>query len=261
MVYQPDTLSPKLADQKGPAQVPTKILRRLYLYGAGCGAGDFLVPFARKFRSGQFTGLDQSNGNIDIIRHFCRIKEAKNVDVEIGDINELSTDDSVDVILCASVLHYLNDSQKVLESFARSLTPGGHLILYVPVNYRRRIPCYERIRREIFRKVDYESGKPFRTDLSFEKLAGELAHAGFSVTSHHRLYGPAGQIAYEISSMAILLIQKVPWVLSGLFTVIYFLAIHPFILLLMLIDFLLPGKQGNGLLITASRDQAHYSID
>ncbi|MFA6126914.1 MAG: class I SAM-dependent methyltransferase [Bacteroidales bacterium] len=221
---------------------------------AGCGAGDFLIPFARKFTPGWFTGLDQSPGNIHMINYFCRKKRVTNVSLLNGDIMETAFGDLFDVILCASVLQYLDNYQQVLDRFAENLKPGGHLIIYVPVNYHRRIPGYERLKRRFFREVDYECGKPFRNDLSFEGLNGDLREAGFTVTGHRSLYGPVGQIAYEISSLALLLIQKVPWIWSGLFTLIYFVAIHPFILLMLLIDFYSPDKQGNGLLITAARN-------
>lgn len=220
---------------------------------AGCGAGDFLVPLARKFKNGSFYGLDKSAANIRTLNRYCTHKGVANVILSTGYLQEMGTGPRFSVVLCASVLHYLPSRLPVLEKLAGSMIAGGQLIIYVPVNYRRRLPGYEWLRETVFRDVDYEGGKSVMMDLSYEKLCRELTGSGFTVDLHRQLYGMAGQIAYEITSMALLFIQKVPWVLAVVGTLIYFPLIHPFVLIFQAVDFFSRNKRGNGLLMMATR--------
>jgi SAM-dependent methyltransferase len=221
---------------------------------AGCGAGDFLVPFAKKYPTGKFTGLDKTPSNIGMIDHYCQQKRIANVKLIATDLQEMGKEGRFSVVLCASVLHYVSDRQAVLRKFSENMISGGRLLIYVPVNYRRRIPGYEWLRENLFSKEDYEKGKPVSMNLSYREISGELAASGFRIESHQYLYGPAGQLAYEITSLSLLIIKKVPWIFSILGTLIYFSVIHPFMLALMGWDYSTRYKQGNGLLVTAMHE-------
>ncbi len=218
---------------------------------AGCGAGDFLVPFAKRFKKGQFTGLDKAPSNIGMLEYYCEKKGIGNINLIATEIQELGEDGRFSAVLCASVLHYLPDRPAVFRKLYENLIPGGRLILYVPVNYHRLIPGYEWLREKLFGKEDYEEGKEVDMSLSISQLSDELDASGFSIKSKQYLYGPAGQLAYEITSLALLVIKKAPWVFSVAGTLVYFLVIHPFMLLLMAADYFGRYKKGNGLLMVA----------
>ena len=218
---------------------------------AGCGAGDFLVPFARKYPSGRLTGLDKAPSNIGMIEHYCYRKRIGNIKLIVGDIREMETDGRFSAVLCASVLHYLSDRPAVFRKLSEKMSPGGHLIIYVPVNHHRLIPGYEWLREKLFGNEDYEEGKTVDMSLSISQLSDELDASGFSIRTKQYLYGAAGQLDYEITSLALLVIKKTPWFFSIAGTLVYFLVIHPFMLVLMAVDYFGRYKKGNGLLITA----------
>jgi SAM-dependent methyltransferase len=52
-------------------------------------------------------------------------------------------DDSIDVVLCAHVLEHVPETDKALAELHRVLTPGGHLLLQVPVLQGRTAPPTE----------------------------------------------------------------------------------------------------------------------
>jgi len=126
---------------------------------AGCGAGDFLVPCAANHKDGSFTGMDKSGSNIDMIRFFSDTRNIRNLKLIHQDLDSPLEDGPWQVILCASVLHYLDDPGRFIHMAAAKLVPGGHLLLYVPLNYKRRIPGYQLIRNRLLKGVDYDHGR------------------------------------------------------------------------------------------------------
>jgi SAM-dependent methyltransferase len=218
---------------------------------AGCGAGDFLVPAAMKFREGDFTGLDKSEANIDMIRFYGNKRKIRNLRVEAHDLDNQLEAGFFDVVLCASVLQYLKDPGKFIRRMADKLSTGGHLLFYVPLHYRRRLPGYNRIRKQLLKGVDYDHGRLRDKELTAEGLRNDLQNSGFELANEKWLYGPVGQVAYEISSLFILMIKKAPWVISVPATLVYFLIVHPLILVLLGVDYHYPNRVGNGLFIRA----------
>lgn len=217
----------------------------------GCGTGDFMIPFARKYPAGKFVGLDKSPGNIRLLSGYCTKKHLSNVSLLSRDIKDLRSGSDYSVVLLASVLHIIHDRQGLLSLLHENMVTGGHLIIYVPVNFRRRLPGYKWVREKIFPAVDYYQGKDAEMNLTLEGISAELLSGGFEPMNHRFLYGPVGQVGYEISSMALLVIQKVPWYLSFLFALIYYPLLHPFVLVLFVLDYFGRNREGNGLLITA----------
>jgi len=222
---------------------------------AGCGSGDFLVPLARKNRNSKFSGLDKSAANLRMINIYTQKKKIHNVNLISLNLENKITLGSFDIILAASVLHYVHDTQALIQSFADHLRPGGKLIIYVPVNYRRFLPGYSWIRSRIMRDVDYDADKKPNEYLSLECLSAELHRSGLQIEKERYLYGKAGQVVYEITSMSLLLIQKLPWFLAIPLILIYFPLVQPLMLVLAVMDYLLPTKHGNGLLLVARKDQ------
>jgi len=222
---------------------------------AGCGAGDFLIPFVRQFRASQFTGLDCSGTNLKVIRNFVTCKRWSGVELIESDLTQFKSGNEFDLILLASVLHYLPDSRAAIRLLADQLTEEGTLIIYVPLNYRRIMPGYSWLRDRLLSGVDYENGKPRRVDLTVASIQADLAEAGLSADRMRYLYGPAGQVAYEITSLTILMIKRVPWILSVIATIVYFPVVQPVVSLLQLVDYLSAPRTGNGLILIARKDR------
>ena len=231
----------------------TKLSHDFTVLDAGCGAGDFIVPYARAHPQGWFSGVDAATGNIRLLEHFCTRKRIPNIRTVSGDLESIDLRGPYDLLICASVLNYIRDRSRFLKKISDTLSANGRLILYLPVHYRRRIPGYENFRTRFLKDVDYEANKGTRMDIEEQKLIQELEDSGLQVISRRGLYGFTGQIAYEITSASILIIKKAPWIFSVVLTLIYFPVVHPILLLLMTADYLLDSTKGNGLLIVAEK--------
>jgi SAM-dependent methyltransferase len=218
---------------------------------AGCGAGDYLVPFALLNPEVSFTGIDKSASNVDMIRFFCKKKGIRNVTVLQQDLNLPMPPEPWNVILCVSVLQYLDDPGRFISDVAEKLDDGGQLLLYVPVNYTRRIPGYNWLKSRLLGGMDYDASRAFNLNLKAGDLKRFLHSSGLSPVTQKKLYGPVGQIAYEISSLIILLIKKAPWLLAVPGAVLYFILLQPLILLLLVLDYALPIQNGNGVFFKA----------
>jgi SAM-dependent methyltransferase len=95
----------------------------------GCG---YEASFARRLlpRVGSLLLVD-----LDLaadLRHHSK------VDARVGRIEAVLptvASQSLDVVLCLSVLEHLDEPQRVLDDFRRILAPGGHVLLNVPSWY------------------------------------------------------------------------------------------------------------------------------
>lgn len=92
----------------------------------GCGTGqatEALAPFVRRV-----VAVDASRAMLAAARR--RLGEVPNVDLRHGDLESLPVDDGeLDAALLLLVLHYVVDPGRVLAEVARSLAPGGKLLV------------------------------------------------------------------------------------------------------------------------------------
>ena len=90
----------------------------------GCGTGQIgrvLAPFVK-----QVIGIDSSAAMLDI----ARSRGVPGVDFREGQLEALPVEEQeLDVALLVLVLHYIADPPRVLSEVARSLQPGGRLLL------------------------------------------------------------------------------------------------------------------------------------
>ena len=102
------------------------------IFDAGCGSGANILLLHSKVK--QIMGMDYSDGALTRCERKLATNGAENVKLIRGDITSLALPgNSVDKILCMSVLQYLNDAsvRKLLGDFARILKDRGMLILHV----------------------------------------------------------------------------------------------------------------------------------
>ncbi|MCB1056384.1 MAG: metalloregulator ArsR/SmtB family transcription factor [Acidobacteria bacterium] len=92
----------------------------------GCGTGQLaeaLAPFVR-----QLIAVDDSDAMLDAAAR--RLAPLANVELRRGSIEALPIDDeSLDVALLVLVLHHLPEPGRCLEAAARTLKPGGRLLV------------------------------------------------------------------------------------------------------------------------------------
>jgi ubiquinone/menaquinone biosynthesis C-methylase UbiE len=108
---------------------------------AGCGPGNLLPEFARRFR--RVVAMDASPGMLRVAR--SRAVSFGNVEYRAGDIEALPfADASIDLVCSAGVIEYLPRVDRVLAEMYRVLRPGGMLILpttnlLAPAHWFRRL--------------------------------------------------------------------------------------------------------------------------
>jgi 2-polyprenyl-3-methyl-5-hydroxy-6-metoxy-1,4-benzoquinol methylase len=94
----------------------------------GCGTG--LVTLQLSKRVGRVTGVDSSQGMLDMLERKIKSYGIDNVtahrlDLDAGD----SLDGWYDVVVSTMTLHHVRDTALLVEQFARILKPGGRLCI------------------------------------------------------------------------------------------------------------------------------------
>jgi 2-polyprenyl-3-methyl-5-hydroxy-6-metoxy-1,4-benzoquinol methylase len=120
----------------------------------GCGGGVFSL-YAAQFNA-HVTGIDGSDAMISIGKRKLEAGKFKNVDFAVKDITALTSAEvtTADLIICSSVLEYLDDLPKAIAVIDGLLNAGGTLIVSMPNKssiYRK----LEKIAFRLFRKPRY----------------------------------------------------------------------------------------------------------
>ena len=94
----------------------------------GCGTG--LVTLQLSARVGHVTGVDSSQGMLDVLERKIQSYAIENittrrVDLDCGDV----LDGLYDLVVSTMTLHHIREVMPLLEQFARVLKPGGHLCI------------------------------------------------------------------------------------------------------------------------------------
>jgi len=118
----------------------------------GCGGGLFSL-YAAQFNA-HVTGIDGSDAMISIGRRRLEAAQCKNVDFAVRDITALTSAEvtTADLIICSSVLEYLDDLPKAIAVIDGLLNAGGALIVSMP----NKSSIYRRLEKIAFRIL----GKP-----------------------------------------------------------------------------------------------------
>jgi SAM-dependent methyltransferase len=213
---------------------------------AGCGDGQHILPLARKFPGLQFWGYDKNNDNIAFCKKFTQDSGGFNLHFFLENLEEMNLEGAAAIILCIGTLQYIPNDENVLQNFREALKPSGTLLLYVPVNGRTVLPFYP----YFFEKLShYEKSQNRQRIYLPEEVFEKVESAGFKVKQRRFTYGPLGIAGHEIYSLLLMGIGNAgswAWVFAlGL------IALLPVILILKGVDFVIPKKNGNGLLLTA----------
>ena len=98
----------------------------------GCGSGVFSFYLAKKNR--KVIAMDASDEMLEICKAKKKRHASKNVEILKCDINRLCDFVSIrsSLIVCSSVLEYLEDMQSVIDSFSLLLEKGGILLFSIP---------------------------------------------------------------------------------------------------------------------------------
>jgi ubiquinone/menaquinone biosynthesis C-methylase UbiE len=94
----------------------------------GCGTGLVTLPLSA--RTGRVTGVDSSQGMLNVLDGKARSGRVANVtirriDLDCGDV----LDGMYDLVVSTMTLHHVRDIVSLLERFARALKAGGHVCI------------------------------------------------------------------------------------------------------------------------------------
>jgi demethylmenaquinone methyltransferase/2-methoxy-6-polyprenyl-1,4-benzoquinol methylase/ArsR family transcriptional regulator len=151
------------------------------LLDVGCGAGQMLELLAPHAETA--VGVDLSAAMLGVAR--ARVEQAglRNVQLRQGDVYALPVErDSADLALVHQVLHYLDNPARALRETARTLAPGGRMIVVDFAPHR----C------EMLR----EKHEHRRLGFAAEEVADYLRQAGLEPLLHRDL-APGGSGAEE----------------------------------------------------------------
>jgi SAM-dependent methyltransferase len=217
---------------------------------AGCGYGEYTYFVASRFRDVQVTALEMDGRLATDVEEFTRRSGMKNVRVVQGDVLGLDCRETFDLVLCGSVLEHIEEDETAISRLAAALKPGGVLLVYVPTAARRILPHFRRFEAEgrVAGEGDFGHVQSYKEDT----LAEKIRKTGLSVQRSVRTYGYFGALAYEILYTFLPHSSRFTWkhwfVLPP-----YFLLLHPFVLLLMYLDFRRDNAWGNGLMVVSMK--------
>lgn len=220
---------------------------------AGCGAGDFIFSFAKKNLGSLFTGIDKNSGNISICSRFSSETKTANVLFFKNDLQQFNCTEKSDIIICITVLQYVENDLLVLKNFYSWLNDSGRLIIYVPVNYNNYFSFYPLLKKKFFSKTDYDLNQSIKRHYSDTEILEKISRAQFTIESLVYTYGQFGKISFEVHSLFLLSLQKLPLFLLPFFVVIYLVTFFPLTVAFNIIDFLTVKKTGNGLLAVCKK--------
>ena len=104
--------------------------RPLEIADIGCGTGLFAVELAAGSATWKITGIDASQGMLDVAADRAKQRQLSNVSWKRGDAYSLPfADGSFDVVVASGLFPNLNDHNRALQEFARVLRPEGQLVV------------------------------------------------------------------------------------------------------------------------------------
>ena len=217
---------------------------------AGCGYGEYTYFIASRFPGVDVTALEVDGKLVRDLEEFIRREGLRNIRVAEGDMLGLGISEEFDLVLCGSVLEHIEEDEAALTRLTAALRPGGVLLVYVPTSAKRILPHFRRL--EAKGRLAGEGHFGHVQSYTGPDLIEKIKGAGLIVRESVKTYGFFGALAYEIlytfmphSSR----FSRKHWLILPP----YFLLLHPFVLLLMYVDFRRHNAWGNGLMVLAEK--------
>lgn len=211
-------------------------LRKLNLSGkrildAGCGTGSYAFKLAEWFPTVFIDAVD-----IRIDRATSE-KAPHNLKFLQKDLRDFVSPSTYDLIYSVDVLEHITDDTKVLSNLYVSLKPNGLFSIHVPLLSQNFTP-----HKFLVKHFPIPSGSDHvREGCTPSELIKKLEEAGFSIQKTINTFGWFGSLAWCL--MKIVENNRLR----------YRITLHPLNLLLMQIDYWLPNKKAEGILILAQK--------
>jgi len=118
---------------------PDALVKKLLLADTACiadlgaGSGIFTIAAARCARNGTVYSIDIQSGLLPLIIKNVDARGINNVEVIVGDIEEVGgtklKDSAVDAVILANTLFQAREKRNLVKEIQRILKPGGKLLL------------------------------------------------------------------------------------------------------------------------------------
>lgn len=109
----------------------------------GCGEGHYTIPAAKVVENeGKIYAFDRDKQVLDKLRHLVKEKGIENIEFINKNSKIPLKDDSIDVVLCYDVVHYMENRTLIYDETYRVLKPDGFFSLY-PKHYKDDYPLME----------------------------------------------------------------------------------------------------------------------
>jgi len=212
---------------------------------AGSGFGQYTWRMSRMNSLWKIKAIDINREQIDDCNSFFKKTGlSERVIFEYGDLTELSTINSYNLILSVDVMEHIEKDVLVFQNFHRSLMDNGILLISTPSDKGGS-------------DVNDDEGESFidehvRDGYSISDITEKLSLAGFRDISVVYTYGRPGNISWHLS-------MKIPIKMLNLsyafFMILplYYILVFPVSIVLNFLDLMLTHKTGTGLLVTARK--------
>ena len=121
------------AEERIPLYIEVGLKDAKLVLDVGCGSGIVTRDIAR-LTKGKVIAVDGSKDMIKVAQNV--LKPYKNVELRVGDANNLPLEDNMfDIVTCNLLLMWTDDPQKVVNEMARVTKPGGIVLATLEPDY------------------------------------------------------------------------------------------------------------------------------
>ena len=209
---------------------------------AGFGFGQYSYYCANKFPNVQVVGMEIKAEQVKDTNEFAQKVNRKNMRFETGDLTQLDYINKFDLITAIAIMEHIEEDVKVFHNFAKALKPAGYFIMNTPW-------CDETGERA---HLASEVGEHVREGYSYDNLKPKLDEAGFKIISFEYINAPSGAFARILNTVIPMHLWKFG-IIGKIIIPFYLISFFPLFIILMLIDYLINNKAGNGIVVLAQK--------
>lgn len=97
---------------------------------AGCGTGQRVLGFAKKYPKAEFLGIDLTEASLEVAEKLAEKHGIHNITFKKMNILELNLEEKFNFIVSTGVVHHLEDPQKGLNNLCQQLASDGVICLW-----------------------------------------------------------------------------------------------------------------------------------
>ena len=97
---------------------------------AGCGTGQRVLGFAKRYPNAKFQGIDMTPASLEVAKQLAQRHNLQNIKFKKADILNLYLGEKFDFIVSTGVVHHLADPQRGLMNLCQHLASDGVICLW-----------------------------------------------------------------------------------------------------------------------------------